>query len=297
MENPKTQKTLEKYFCEKCDFNTSHKNDYNKHLLTSKHQNWVFGNEMEIIGNEKTQKNPDKYYCEICNKCYNTNSGLWKHKNNCKINHNDNGELVKYLMKENSELKNMILDVCKNSKSSEQNQINCNNNINSNNKTFNLNVFLNETCKDAMNIMEFVDSLKIQLSDLENVGKLGYVQGISKIIVSSLNLLDENKRPVHCTDSKREILYVKDENKWQKENEDNQKMRKMIKHVTHKNTKLFKEYKEKYPGCEKSESKYSTNYDKLIVEAFGGKGDNDIEKENKIIRNIAKKVTIDKTNR
>ncbi len=297
MENPKTQKNLGKYFCEKCHFNTSHKNDYNKHLLTSKHQNWVFGNEMEIIGNEKTQKNPDKYYCEICNKCYNTNSGLWKHKNNCKINHNDNGELVKYLMKENSELKNMILDVCKNSKSLEQNQINCNNNINSNNKTFNLNVFLNETCKDAMNIMEFVDSLKIQLSDLENVGKLGYVQGISKIIVSSLNLLDENKRPVHCTDSKREILYVKDENKWQKENEDNQKMRKMIKHVTHKNTKLFKEYKEKYPGCEKSESKYSTNYDKLIVEAFGGKGDNDIEKENKIIRNIAKKVTIDKTNR
>ena len=99
MENPKTQKNLGKYFCENCDFNTSHKNDYNKHLLTSKHQNWVFGNEMEIIGNEKTQKNPDKYYCEICNKCYNTNSGLWKHKNNCKINHNDNGELVKYLMK------------------------------------------------------------------------------------------------------------------------------------------------------------------------------------------------------
>ena len=301
METQKTQKNPDKYFCENCDFKTCHKNDYNRHLLTSKHQNLGFGNETEMSGNEKTQKNPDKYYCENCNKCYNTNSGLWKHKKNCKIDDNeqfnDNTELVKYLMKENSELKNMILEVCKNSKSSEQNQINCNNTINSNNKTFNLNVFLNETCKDAMNIMEFVDSLKIQLSDLENVGKLGYVQGISKIIVNSLNLLDENKRPVHCTDSKREILYVKDENKWQKENEDNQKMRKMIKHVTHKNTKLFKEYKEKYPGCEKSESKYSTNYDKLIVEAFGGKGDNDIEKENKIIRNIAKKVTIDKINR
>jgi hypothetical protein len=288
------------FVCNICDYTTSKKSSYDKHLLTDKHAVSVTGDKGDTIGDTKVAKSCF-LICEKCNKSYNSRNGLWKHKKICKKgdydNFNDNTELVKYLMKENSELKNMILEVCKNSKSSEQNQINCNNTINSNNKTFNLNVFLNETCKDAMNIMEFVDSLKIQLSDLENVGKLGYVQGISKIIVNSLNLLDENKRPVHCTDSKREILYVKDENKWQKENEDNQKMRKMIKHVTHKNTKLFKEYKEKYPGCEKSESKYSTNYDKLIVEAFGGKGDNDIEKENKIIRNIAKKVTIDKTNR
>jgi hypothetical protein len=288
------------FVCNTCDYTTSKKSSYDKHLLTDKHAVSVTGDKGDTIGDTKVAKSCF-LICEKCNKSYNSRNGLWKHKKICKKgdydNFNDNTELVKYLMKENSELKNMILEVCKNSKSSEQNQINCNNTINSNNKTFNLNVFLNETCKDAMNIMEFVDSLKIQLSDLENVGKLGYVQGISKIIVNSLNLLDENKRPVHCTDSKREILYVKDENKWQKENEDNQKMRKMIKHVTHKNTKLFKEYKEKYPGCEKSESKYSTNYDKLIVEAFGGKGDNDIEKENKIIRNIAKKVTIDKTNR
>ena len=298
MENPKTQKNPEKYFCENCYFKTSHKNDYNRHLLTSKHKKWVFGNEMEMSGNEKTQKNPDKYCCEKCDKVYSTNSGLWKHKNNCKINDNDtdnNTELVKYLMKENSELKNMILDVCKNSKPSEQNQINCNNTVNSHNKTFNLNVFLNETCKDAMNIMEFVDSLKIQLSDLENVGKLGYVQGISKIIVSNLNSLDENKRPVHCTDSKREVLYVKDEDKWEKENEDNSKMRKVIKHVTHKNSKLLKEFKTKYPGCEKSDSRFSNQYDKLIIEAMGGKGDNDAEKEDKIIKNIAKNVVIDKS--
>ncbi len=285
------------FVCNICDYTTSKKSSYDKHLLTDKHAVSVTGDKGDTIGDTKVAKSCF-LICEKCNKSYNSRNGLWKHKKICKKGDcNDNTELVKYLMKENSELKNMILEVCKNSKSSEQNQINCNNTINSNNKTFNLNVFLNETCKDAMNIMEFVDSLKIQLSDLENVGKLGYVQGISKIIVNSLNLLDENKRPVHCTDSKREILYVKDENKWEKENEDNQKMRKMIKHVTHKNTKLFKEYKEKYPGCEKSESKYSTNYDKLIVEAFGGKGDNDIEKENKIIRNIAKKVTIDKTNR
>jgi hypothetical protein len=143
--------------------------------------------------------------------------------------------------------------------------------------------------------MEFIDSLKIQLSDLENVGKLGYVQGMTKIIINNLNLLDENKRPVHCTDSKREVLYVKDENKWEKENEEKKQLRKMIKHVTHKNTKLLKEFKIKYPGCENSESKYSVTYDKLFVEAFGGKGDNEYENDNKIIRNIAKHVIIDKS--
>jgi hypothetical protein len=146
-----------------------------------------------------------------------------------------------------------------------------------------------------MNIMDFVDSLKLQLSDLENLGKLGYVDGISKIIVQNLKSLDETKRPVHCTDSKREVMYVKDDNKWEKENENKQKMRKVIKHVTHKNSKLLKEFKTKYPGCEKSDSKYSDKYDKLIIEAMGGKGDNDLEKEDKIIRNIAKVVIIDKT--
>jgi hypothetical protein len=147
-----------------------------------------------------------------------------------------------------------------------------------------------------MNIMDFVDSIKLQLCDLENVGKLGYVDGISKIIVQNLNSLDETKRPVHCTDSKREVMYVKDEDKWEKENENKQKMRKVIKHVTHKNSKLLKEFKTKHPGCEKSESKYSDKYDKLIIEAMGGKGDNDVEKEDKIIKNIAKNVTIDKYN-
>jgi hypothetical protein len=201
-------------------------------------------------------------------------------------------ELINYLIKENQEFKNLILEIVK-----KDTITNNNNNINNNshNKTFNLNFFLNETCKDAMNIMDFVDSLKLQLSDLENLGKLGYVDGISKIIVQNLKSLDETKRPVHCTDSKREVMYVKDDNKWEKENENKQKMRKVIKHVTHKNSKLLKEFKTKYPGCEKSDSKYSDKYDKLIIEAMGGKGDNDLEKEDKIIRNIAKVVVIDKT--
>jgi hypothetical protein len=227
------------------------------------------------------------------------------HKKNCPIIENSENnqnieqnidkkdELINYLIKENQEFKNLILEIVK--KDTTTNNNNNNINTNSHNKTFNLNFFLNETCKDAMNIMDFVDSLKLQLSDLENLGKLGYVDGISKIIVQNLKSLDETKRPVHCTDSKREVMYVKDDNKWEKENENKQKMRKVIKHVTHKNSKLLKEFKTKYPGCEKSDSKYSDKYDKLIIEAMGGKGDNDLEKEDKIIRNIAKVVIIDKT--
>jgi hypothetical protein len=167
------------------------------------------------------------------------------------------------------------------------------NNI-SNNKTFNLNVFLNEQCKDAMNIMDFVDSLKLQLSDLESVGKLGFVEGISNIIVKNLNAMDIHKRPVHCSDSKRDVMYVKDEDRWEKENENKIKLRKAIKYIAHKNSKMLPEFKTKYPDCGQSTSKKSDQYNKLIIEAMGGSGDNDLEKEDKIIKNIAKGVIIEK---
>jgi hypothetical protein len=158
-----------------------------------------------------------------------------------------------------------------------------------------LNVFLNEYCKDAMNIMDFVDSLKLQLTDLENVGKLGYVEGISNIIVKNLRELDVHKRPVHCSDSKREVMYIKDENKWEKENDEKNKLRKVIKKIANKNSRLLPQFKEKYPDCIKSSSPYSDQYNKLIIEAMGGSGDNELEKEDKIIKKIAKNVLIDKT--
>jgi len=300
--NKNLPKFCSKFYCEICDYGTSKKSSYDDHLVSAKHLK-------SMVGNEILPKFCSEFICPNCSKKYKDNSGLWRHKKKClekepennesnELNEqNDSVELIKYLMKENSEFKQMIIEQNKQMiEMSKNNSVtnNNNNNINSHNKSFNLNFFLNETCKDAMNIMDFVDSLKIQLSDLETVGKLGYVEGISKIIVRNLNSLDETKRPVHCTDTKREVMYVKDENKWEKENENKQKMRKVIKHVTHKNSKLLKEFKAKYPGCEKSSSKYSDQYDKLIIEAMGGKGDNDVEKEDKIIRNIAKTVTIDK---
>ena len=286
--------------CDICDYNTSRKYNLDIHLNSVKHKNRL----LTTKNNESLVEISKIYKCQNCSKEFNDRAGLWRHKKKCvekefetnELNEqNDSVELIKYLMKENSEFKQMIIEQNKQMiEMSKNNSVTNNNNINSHNKSFNLNFFLNETCKDAMNIMDFVDSLKIQLSDLETVGKLGYVEGISKIIVRNLNSLDETKRPVHCTDTKREVMYVKDEDKWEKENENKQKMRKVIKHVTHKNSKLLKEFKAKYPGCEKSSSKYSDQYDKLIIEAMGGKGDNDVEKEDKIIRNIAKTVTIDK---
>jgi len=307
------------FICEKCDYKCFKKSNYDRHLATDKHK-WIhFGyildtkhdssseNEQQHIWTQNensldasSEKEPayNKGFECTCGKKYKYSQGLSKHKKVCKnvipseADEPTDKDLIMLLIKENADLKHLVLDVCQKIQP-------LNNTVNShnvtNNKTFNLNVFLNETCKDAMNIMDFVDSLKIQLSDLENVGKLGFVDGISKIIVKNLNSLDETKRPVHCTDTKREVMYIKDEDKWEKENENKQKMRKVIKHVTHKNSKLLKEYKAKYQGCEKSSSKYSDQYDKLIIEAMGGKGDNDIEKEDKIIRNIAKTVTIDKS--
>ena len=292
-------KSSDNFVCESCDYVTCRKSQYERHLSTSKHKNTTntTTNTTNLV-----PKSSENYICE-CGKEYKHHSSLWSHKKKCKDNSNsvtdaeslDKDQLIIMLLKQNAELikgqQDMFMKVVENGTHN-----NNHNTTNSHNKSFNLQFFLNETCKDAMNIMDFVDSIKIQLSDLENVGKLGYVDGISNIIAKNLNSLDETKRPVHCTDTKREVMYVKDEDKWEKEADNKPKIRKLIKHVAHKNTKLLKDYKTKYPGCEKSESKYSNKYDKLIVEAFGGKGDNDDAKEDKIIKNILKEVKIEKDN-
>jgi hypothetical protein len=280
------------FVCECCDYTTSRKSQYDRHLSTDKHKK----RENETNETDLKQESSKKFVC-FCNKSFNSRTSLWRHKNKCIEAKTDEDpsdkELIMMLIKQNTQLIQQNAELVKTG-TNNTTISNNSHNTNSHNKTFNLQFFLNETCKDAMNIMDFVDSIKLQLSDLENVGKMGFVDGISNIIVKSLNSLDETKRPVHCTDTKREVMYVKDENKWEKENDNKPKIRKLIKHVTHKNTKLIKDFKAKYPGCEKSESKYSNSYDKLVIEAFGGKGDNDEEKENKIIKKISNVTTIDK---
>jgi hypothetical protein len=276
--------------CEICHYSTSRKSQYIRHLSTAKHKN----NELAINGNNLSiLKSSNEYLCQICQNKYKDYSGLWKHKKKClqkeepKINQDD---LIKYLMKENSDMKNLVLEVCQKI----QPTIN-NTNTNSNNKTFNLNIFLNEECKDAMNIMDFVDSLKLQLEDLENVGKTGFVDGISNIIVKNLKALDVNKRPVHCSDIKREVLYVKDENKWEKENEEHNKMKKVIHQITHKNIKQIPEWVSENPLCKDSSSTKNDEYMKLLSNSMSGDGQKEQETNmNKIISKVAKEVIIEK---
>jgi hypothetical protein len=284
------KKESNKYYCEKCDYNCYKKYNWSKHLTTDKHKKAT----LETNSGKKWQKSGDKFECEICNKLFVTTSGLWKHKKSCNLkeitdeitDEMSDKDLIIMLVKQNSEL----LEVIKNG----THNTNISYNNNSHNKTFNLNVFLNETCKDAMNIMDFVESIKLQLSDLESIGRLGFVEGISNIITTNLKALDVTKRPVHCADNKREVLYVKDDNKWEKEDDQKKKIRKAIKRVATKNLCLIPKFKEAHPDCSRSSSRFSDQYNKIIIEACGGSGDNDIEKEDKIIRNIAKLVTIDK---
>lgn len=145
-----------------------------------------------------------------------------------------------------------------------------------------------------MNISDFIESVKLQLTDLENIGKVGYIEGISNIIIKNLNALEVEKRPVHCADQKREVMYVKDDNIWEKEDETNKKLRKTIRMIAHKNICMFKEYREKYPDCEEYNSKKNDLYNKIVYESMGGKGDNDYDRDTKIIKKIAKVVGISK---
>jgi hypothetical protein len=240
-----------------------------------------------------------KIICEFCNKTYLDRSGLWRHKKTCKKNtHYGNNEsdnqkedVVMLLIKENAELKNMIIKVLENVTINNSNNNNSNNNIN--NKTFNLQFFLNETCKDAMNITEFIESLELQLSDLENIGTLGYVDGISKIIIKHLKALDETRRPIHCTDKKRETFYIKDDDKWEKEDENKTRIRKAINYVANENTLLIPQWKAKHPDYLDSSSGNSDQYNNMIIEVLGGENSNDVN-ENKIIKKIAKEIMIQK---
>jgi hypothetical protein len=286
------QQLSNKFCCEKCQYITDRKNNMATHMKSAKHLK-------ELNGTNFKQTLSNNFECEKCNRLYSTASGLWKHHQKCIVgreintivgdtNEPTDKELMMMILKDNSELKTIIMEVVKNGTMQ-----NSHNTTNSHNKAFNLNFFLNETCKDAMNITDFVESIQLQLSDLERVGELGYVEGISNIIVKNLKDLDVTQRPVHCTDKKRETMYVKDEDKWEKD-EENSKIKKVIKKVASKNQRLLPKFKEVHPDCMTYHSKYSDQYNKLIVESMGGSGDNDTEKEEKIIRNISKIVSVDK---
>ena len=284
------EKTTQKFNCLLCDFKCSHSSDWNRHILTTKHK-------MVTLPSASVN-----YVC-LCGSSYKHSSGLSRHKKTCNFivtttTTSDESSELKYLIlemvKTNTELQKQMLEVCKGSNNQTITNNNISNTNNSHNKTFNLQFFLNDTCKNAMNLGDFVSSLQINLSDLESVGELGFVNGLSKLIINGLNDLEECERPVHCSDLKRESMYVKEDNKWEKEDAENTRMKKALRQIAHKNTKMLPVWKAKNPDCKRSESHLSDKYSHMVIEAMGGPGDNDEEKANKIIRKIAKEVTIKK---
>ena len=295
--NYKTSKTSQKFLCEKCNYETNKKSNMDSHLLSKKHKK----NENLTLD---LLKSTTEYICLNCNKEYKDNSGLWRHKKKCKketqiiVSNKEPSvtELVTKLINQNSELQQMLID--QNNKMFElAKEAKCvTTNNTTNNNQFNLNVFLNEKCKDAVNLVDFVDSLEVQLSDLEETARLGYSEGISRIFINGINDLDVFKRPIHCSDAKRETLYIKDQNEWTKEDTNKSHLSKAIKVVSSKNIQQIFEWQKKYPEYKDPDSKQSDTYMEMICNTMCGSSKEEHEQNmNKIIKNVTKEVVIDKT--
>jgi hypothetical protein len=295
------------YHCDKCNYRCSNKTNYMKHLSTNKH----------INNNNVT----NKHICDVCNKEYLHRSGYYKHKKMCQVLESKpevletkkeltnelrepdmktpmlTVELFMDLMKQNKDLQNCLMEshnkIVELSKTSGTVNTNCNNN---NNNQFNLQFFLNETCKNAMNITDFVNSLQLTSQDFENTGKLGYVDGITKIIINKLNSVDTTVRPMHCTDVKRETLYIKDENVWEKEDDNKTKFKKVINQIANKNLNQINKWKDEHPDCINLDTNDNIAFRKYYKVALGG-GTNDEDEKflDKIKRNVLKEIVVDKS--
>jgi hypothetical protein len=280
-----TQKLQHLFSCEKCDYNTSRKSSYDKHILSAKHSQVTFGD-------GKVAKSCTQNICPKCSKNYVSRNGLWKHKKTCLNNLTDDitilTKTVLEVVKQNKELTQQVCLLSK--EKTITNNIN-----NSNNKNFNINFFLNEQCKDALNITDFVNSLQPQINDLEETGRLGFVQGISRIFINGLNQLDVHQRPLHCSDFKREIIYIKESNEWSKENDNKDKLLTAIKKVSHKNMQQIQSWQKSNPLYLDPDSKQNDKYMKIVYESMSGSSKEESEKNyNKIIKNIAKETVIEK---
>jgi len=294
----KVPKNAEKFECEKCDFSCRKRSNWNIHLLTTKHKN-------RTNRTENAPKNAGEIFICECGKSYNARNSLWYHKKKCNYEENVEGIQEEEEDKEEEEeeeendltYKGMFLEMVNQNKELQGMmkemipKIGNNNNImtNSNNSQFNINVFLNEDCKDALNIKDFVSSLKLQLKDLDNTGKLGFVEGTSKIFIDGLNKLEVTKRPIHCSDINEETLYIKDNDTWGKENKNKDKMKNAIDEITDINMKQMPEWLKNNPKFTNDEE-----YLKVISNIMNviDQGKENKQKE-KIINNVAKETFID----
>jgi hypothetical protein len=308
MTDQKVQKGAAIFECKICDYKSCNQFFINRHFETKKHQ---------ILTNtdQKVQKGAE-FSC-VCGKKYKHKQSLFTHKKICqpisgeqhvelKIEENVEGKkensfdkemLIIQLLKQNQELQKSLIDLSKNAVNVNNNNNNNNNNNtnNSHNKTFNLQFFLNEECKDALNISEFVSLIKVELEDLETTGRLGYVEGVSRIMNKNLKELDVNKRPIHCSDLKRETLYIKNDDQWTKEDDTKPILKKAIKQVANENIKKISEWRKKYPDCTDSESRKNDLYLKIVSNSMSGlTTEEQIKNYEKIVSKVLKEAVIDK---
>ena len=315
-----TNKSPIKFECDICDYNTCNKKDYSKHISTPKQ---IKMTNMVTCGDI----NPLPLVC-MCGNTYKYRQGLSRHKKTCtdiinntivdilpqpkqpdqplKTSSEDmQMTLILELVKQNQEFKDLLIqqsnqmmeqnktmiEVAKNSNTNNNNTIH----TNSHNKTFNLQVFLNETCKDAMNMKDFIKSLELSMTELERMGEVGFAEGMSKLFVDRLNILDITKRPIHCSDVKREIIHIKDDNKWERDNANLDRLRKIIKQLTHKNILRVDDWKKANPGCTEYNSRKNDQYLRINMEAIGPVDEADEKRDfGKIIRRVAESTAIDK---
>jgi hypothetical protein len=303
------------FYCEKCDTKTNNKKDYAKHLLTAKHIKPVI---VDITFPQFPPHFSPQHICKKCSKSYKTRGGLWSHLKKCdhivdiaesakipeiieqtpltstcvNTEFANMSALMLDILNQNTEFKNMLVEQNKTmielaSKSGNNNTVNSNNN-------FNLNLFLNDTCKDAINMNDFIQNMQISIGELENVGRQGYVSGISDIILNRIKLMDITKRPLHCTDVKRETMYIRDSNVWNKDSDDNAMLRKSIDQIARKNISKIPEWREQNPNCQNPEHDHYEFYIKMFRNSLGDMGDELVRLDTKIIKHITKLVMIDK---
>ena len=303
-----------KFFCVRCNTLCTRKSEFDRHIKTRKHKHNLESTVENVVENivEKIVENVvenvvvDSTSC-ICGAIFKTRCGLWKHSKKCN-NNNNNNEVVNGTSNNNNNnnntdlLKQLVLEVVKNNAELQQVNSNIKQLINvcqtigattNINNTFNLHIFLNEKCKNAMNITDFVDTFKLKLADLEHVGIVGYVDGISEMIIQKLSEIDVYKRPIHCIDVKRETLIIKENNTWEKDNDRKDKFRTTIKQIAKKNSDMIPTWGITHPFSRNSEHELNEVYMSLVMQAMGGRGDVN-DNETKIIKKISKTILINK---
>ena len=303
-----TIKNAKSHLCEKCNFICSNKYDYNKHLTTAKHNRI----------HENTQKPRKVYECDKCSQQYKFHSGLWKHKQTCRFNeyiqptNNIDTSAVVMLLKQNQEFKHLMVDqYTQLQEANKQNMVLqqqlvdavkktqntvTTNNITNNNHTqkFNLNFFLNDTCKDAMSITDFLRNMNVHIDELEYIGNHGYVNGMTKMIMDRLKDMDITKRPIHCTDIKRETMYIKEDAGWSKDTDELSKLRKILSRISMNNYRTVPDWRTAHPDCEVMESRTYDFCYKMMRAILGDVEEEQIKLDNKIIKNMAKELFVQK---